>query len=45
MLAYDETETRIHQYIVLELEEAYRRVLIRDESSQMAENVIARRYS
>jgi len=46
VLAYDEAETCNYQYIVLELEEAFARVVSRDELWQIltAENVMARRY-
>ena len=46
VLAYDETETCNYQYIVLELDDAFTRIVSRDELWRIltAENVMARRY-
>ncbi len=46
VLAYDETEKCNYQYVVLELDEAFTRVVSRNELWRIltAENVIARRY-
>jgi len=46
VLAYDETETCNYQYIVLELDEVFTRIVSRDEVWRIltAENIMARRY-